>query len=153
MVFFPTVVLVGVDDTYESRHAVLTAVELCRATDSPLHLAHVKLTSGLLRGRPMTPSQREATDSEADALLTRFRNTATEAGLQPVEVHIQYGDNVEQELVQLQTELSAGLLVIGEGPTGNLAARMLQTQHGSEAVQRSTGSVLVVRPPDSFAGA
>ena len=152
MVFFPTVILVGVDDTHESRHAVLTAVELCQATDSPLHLAHVKLTSGLLRGRPMTPSQRESTDTEADALLTQLRDMATEAGKPPAEVHVRYGENVEQELVRLQTELSAGLLVIGEGPGGNLAARMFQSQHGSGAVQRSTGSVLVVRPPDSFTG-
>ena len=152
MVFFPTVVLVGVDDTDASRHAVMTAVELCRATDSPLHLAHVKLTSGLLRSRPMTPSQRETTDTEAAALLTRFRDMAIEAGLPPAESHVCYGENVEHELVRLQTELSAGLLVIGEGPTGNLAARMLHSQHGPGVVQRSTGSVLVVRPPDSFAG-
>ncbi|GAA4479945.1 hypothetical protein GCM10023190_23970 [Enteractinococcus fodinae] len=152
MVFFPTAILVGVDHTRESTHAVLTAVELCQATNSPLHLAHVKLTSGLLRGRPMTPSQRGATDDEADAILQEFSTVATEAGLAPTDVHVRYGENTERELVRLQNELSAGLLVIGEGATGNLAARMFQSQHGSGAVDRSTGSVLVVRPPEGFVG-
>ena len=152
MVFFPTAVLVGVDNTHEARHALLSAVELCLATNSPLHLAHVKLTSGLLRGRPMTPAQRETTDTESAQLLNRHRVMAAEAGVSPVEVHVRYGENVAQELVRLQTELSAGLLIIGEGPTGSVAARMFQSQDGSGAVQRSTGSVLVVRPPDSFAG-
>lgn len=152
MVFFPTTVLVGVADTPESHHAVHTAVELCRATGSPLHLAHVKLTSGLLRGRPMTPTQRTQADSEAQALLEDFRTTATDAGLAPSQLHVRYGEQVERELVRLQTELSAGLLVIGEGPTGGLASRMFQSHHGSTTVQRSTGSVLVVRPPEGFAG-
>lgn len=152
MVFFPTPVLVGVDGTPESRHAVHTAVELCRATESPLHLAHVKLTSGLLRGRPMTPPQRTSADTEAENLLREFSSLATQAGLEPAGVHVRYGENTERELVRLQTELSAGLLVIGEGATGILAARMFQTQHGSGAVERSTGSVLVVRPPGGFAG-
>lgn len=152
MVFFPSTVLVGVDGTRESTHAVVTAVELCQATTSPLHLAHVKLTSGLLRGRPMTPAQRTAADTEAETLLGQFSGIAAEAGLAPTDVHVRYGDNVERELVRLQTELSAGLLVIGEGPAGNLAARMFGSQHGPGAVQRSTGSVLVVRPPEGFAG-
>jgi len=152
MVFFPTPVLVGVDDTREAAHAVHTAVELCRATDSPLHVAHVKLTSGLLRGLPMTPSQRAQADAEAQALLDNFSALATEVGLAPTQRHVRYGEQVERELVRLQTELSAGLLVIGEGPAGGLASRMFQPHHGPSTVQRSTGSVLVVRPPEGFAG-
>lgn len=152
MVIFPTPVLVGVDGTPEATHAVKTAVQLCRATDSPLHLVHVKRTSGLLRGRPMTPAQRRAADDEADTLLREFSSIAAEAGLEPAGVHVCYGDNVERELVRLQEQLSAGLLVIRESQTGNLTARMFQSQLGSGAVGRSTGSVLVVRPSMGFAG-
>ncbi len=150
MVFFPTPVLVGVDATDESRHAVLTAVELCRATTSPLHLVHVTLTAGLLRGRPMTPTQRETTGEDAQAILERHRKAAIAAGVEPAQLHTRYGQQVEEELVRLQTELTAGLLIIGEGATGSLASRMFHPQLGSGTVRRSSGSVMVVRPPDKF---
>ena len=64
MIFFPLPVIAGVDGTRPARHALLTAVEICAATDSPLHLVHIKLTAGMIRGRPMTPAQRERADAE-----------------------------------------------------------------------------------------
>lgn len=147
MTFFPTPVLVGVDETPESRHALLTAAEISRSTGSALHLAHVKLTSGMIRGRPMTPEQRSRSENEGDALLDESRRVAVDAGAEPVEVHLRYAENTEEGLVLLQRELVAGLLVIGENPRGGLAHRLFRERGGPSAVRRSPGSVMVVRPP------
>lgn len=108
MTFFPIPVLVGVDETSESRHALLAAVELCRSTGSALHLVHVKLTSGMIRGRPMTPEQRSRAEYEGAAILDESRRAAIEAGVAPVEVHLRYAENAEEALVLLQRDLVAG---------------------------------------------
>lgn len=147
MTFFPTPVLVGVDETDESRHALLTAVELCLTTGSPLHVVHVKLTSGMIRGRPMAPQQKSLSDEEGRALLESARRAAADAGKEPEECHLRFAENAERALVLLQEELVAGLLVIGEGSRGSLARRLLYPGGGAAAVRRATGSVLVVRPP------
>jgi len=149
MSFFPTPVIVGTDGTAAGRHALLAAVELCRATGSELHIVHVKLASGMLRGRPMTPAQRERTDEEARQLLERELMAAEEAGMAVVGTHLRYGENAEQAFVSTQQELGAGLLVIGESRTGSLAQRLTSATGGSatEAVRRSPASVLVVRQP------
>lgn len=151
MSFFPTPVIVGSDGTPAGRHALLAAVELCRATGSDLHIVHVKLASGMLRGRPMTPVQRERTDEEAYQLLEDERAAAEGAGLAVVGTHLRYGENAEQAFVSTQAELGAGLLVIGASRTGTLAQRLTSATAGSTtgtgAVRRSSASVLVVRQP------
>lgn len=152
MTFFPTTVLVGVDSTKESRHAVTAAVQLCLATGSPLHLVHVKLTSGMLRGRPMSPQQRSQSEDEGLMLLEQHGRQAAEAGLEPAKLHLRYAENTEHELARLQQQLVAGLLVIGEGSTGGLARRLFGTGGGPSAVRRSPGSVMVVRPPEAGLG-
>jgi nucleotide-binding universal stress UspA family protein len=146
MSFFPTPVLVGTAGTAACRHALTTAAELCRATGSSLHLVHVKLVSGTLRGRPMTPAQREATDAEGQALLERERTVAAEVGVEVDGAHLRYGDRTEQVLASVQQELQAGLLVVGAGRSGTLAGRLTtSTRSATGTVLRSPGSVMVVR--------
>jgi nucleotide-binding universal stress UspA family protein len=142
--FFPTPVVVGTEGTEASRHALLAAAELANATGSPLHIAHVRLTSGSLHGRPMTPGQRERADEEAEALLAGERAAAEERGAEVAGTHLRDGDRVDHAFAALQEELGAGLLVIGEGSTGTLAQRLTGgTSTGT--VRRSRASVLVVR--------
>jgi nucleotide-binding universal stress UspA family protein len=144
MTFFPTPVVVGTDGTPQSRHALEAAVELARATGSPLHLLHVKVTSSTLRGRPMTPTQREGTEREGEQLLAREAAAAAELGLEPAGTHLRHGEKLERTLVAAAEELGAGLLVVAEGRTSRLAD-LLATSSGSTTVRRSKGSVLVVR--------
>lgn len=144
MSFFPTAVVVGTDGSPQSRHALEAAVELCRATRSPLHLLHVKLIAGSLRGRPMTPQQRETTEAEGHALLDREAEAASELGLEVAGTHLRHGEQIEQTMTATTTELGAGLLVIGESATGRLP-RLLTAGYSAATVRRSEGSVLVVR--------
>lgn len=147
MAFFPTPVLVGTAGGTADRHALRAAVELCAATGSPLHLAHVVLTSGTLRGRPMTPPQRERTDEEGEALLAREAQVARDAGLEVAGTHLRYAERVDRALIEVQEGLGAGLLVIGEGGTGSIASRLMQPggTRSAGTVRRSRASVFVVR--------
>lgn len=144
MSFFPTTVIVGTDGSTESRQALEAAVELCRTTGSPLHLLHVKLTSGTLRGRPMTPTQRETTDTEGRLLLDREAVAAAELGMEVAGTHLRYGEHLERTMTAAAAELDAGLLVIGDSTSGRLA-QLLTSTYPTTTVRRSKGSVLVVR--------
>lgn len=144
MTFFPTTVVVGIDGSSASRHALEVAVELVRATDSALHLLHVKVTSSTLRGRPMTPSQREETEGEGRELLDREAAAARELGAEVAGTHLRHGEQLERAMTQAAEELDAGLLVIGEGASGRLAG-LVSASHGTGTVRRARGSVLVVR--------
>lgn len=149
MPFFPTAAIAAVDGTSPGRHALHAAVELCLATGSSLHLVHIKLTSAMLRGRPMTPAQRERADAESHQLLNVERTAAIEAGLEPAGTHLRYGQDIEQGLVGAQQELGADLLIIAAGAQGRLAQRLLGPgpRSSARAVRRSPASVLVVRAP------
>jgi nucleotide-binding universal stress UspA family protein len=149
--FFPTPVVVGTEGTEASRHALLAAVELAAATGSPLHIAHVRLTSPMLHGRPMTPGQRDRADEEAESLLARERAAAEEHGAEVAGTHLRYGDRVDHAFAALQEELGAGLLVIGEGTTGTLAQRLTGGGTSTGTVRRSRASVLVIRERSGMA--
>ena len=144
MPFFPTNVMHGTDGTPESRHALEAAVELSRSTASPLHLIHVKLTSGTLHGRPMTPVQREASEVEGHELLAREAAVAAELGVEVVGTHLRYGDHLARTMTEAAAELEAGLLVIGDSASGRLV-QALTSNYSTSTVRRSKGSVLVVR--------
>lgn len=148
MTFFPTPVVVGTEGTSACRHALLAAVELCRATGSPLHLLHVRILSEGLHGRPITPTQRERGEQEGQALLARERAVAEEHGQVVDGVHLRQSERVDQAFAAVQEELAAGLLVIGDrGSSGSLARLLTGAATGSAAgtVKRSRASVLVVR--------
>ncbi|MFA9445317.1 universal stress protein [Egicoccus sp. AB-alg6-2] len=145
MTLFPTPVLVATDGTARSRAALLAAVEICRATNSPLHLVHAKVTASPLRGRPMTPTQRRTTEDEGAALLEREAGAAAEAGYEVAGTHLRHGERTDRVLAAVQDELHAGLLVVGAGSrSGSLVDRVL-TPAGGSTVRQAPGSVLVVR--------
>jgi nucleotide-binding universal stress UspA family protein len=144
MPFFPTNVIVGTDGTPDSSHALEAGAELALATGSPLHLLHVKLTSGTLHGRPMTPGQRERSEAEGHALLEREVARAQELGVEVEGTHLRFGEHLARVMTDTAAELEAGLLVIGEGRSGALA-QALTSGYSTAAVRRSKGSVLVVR--------
>lgn len=153
MTFFPTPVLVGTDGDPPSRHALKAAVELCRATGSPLHLVHVVLSSGTLRGRPMTPGMRERTEAEGQAFLEAEAAAARDLGVEVAGIHLRHADRLDRGFVAVQEQLGAGVLVIGEGSSGSLASRLLSGSGADSTgtVRRSRASVFVVRERSGMA--
>jgi nucleotide-binding universal stress UspA family protein len=147
-VLFPTRILVGVDRSEASRAALAAATELALATDSELHLIHVKSTSSTVRGRPVTPTQGDQMDAEAAALLSEAADHVTEQGASLGGTHVRFAERPERLLTEAQGELDAGLLVVGASRSGSVARSLMTGGDGaSSTVRRSGSSVLVVRPP------
>lgn len=144
MTFFPTPVVVFTDGSARSRHALEAAVELAQATGSPLHLLHVKLTTASVRGRTMTPAQRESTEREGHELLAREAAAAAELGAEVAGTHLRHGDVLARTMTDAAQELGAGLLVLGDSTSGRLP-QQLTTNPSTSTVRRSRSSVLVVR--------
>jgi nucleotide-binding universal stress UspA family protein len=125
MAMFPTRVLVGVDTGAVSDHAVDAAWELCQATDSELHLAHVKLTARSLRGSPMGAGQQEQLEDEGRAFLQQHVDRVEQAGGRVAGTHVRFSRRIEDALVGLQAELGIGLIVVGATTAGDLARRVI----------------------------
>lgn len=144
MTIFPARVLVGVDVGEPSDHAVDVANEVCLRTESELHLAHVKLTSPSMRGRPMGPAQQEKLDEEAKVFLRKHVDRLEEAGGRVAGTHVRFSTRIEDALVAIQAELEIGLIVVGARTSGDLARRLIGSLPpvSSEA---TPASVLVAR--------
>jgi nucleotide-binding universal stress UspA family protein len=150
MSLFPTKVVVGVEVSNAAANAVDAARELCALSGSELHLVHVKLTRSSLRGRPLTPAQREAMEQEGQALLERTRTWVEDQGGAVAATHLRFAEQVESELVRAQEELGAGLLVISASRSPSLVQRLFGSGTVSAPagpIRPSPGSVLVVREP------
>ncbi len=144
---FPTRILVALDGSEASRHALTTACELGRATGSELHLVYVATTSPTVRGRPLTPAQREAAEQEGERVLEAGRRQTAELGVEAVQSHLRSGVSIDQSLQQAQEDLDAGLLVVGAHRSGKVAGKLITGGGGAGVVRRAAASILVVRPP------
>lgn len=142
---FPTRILVATDGSEASLEALATACQLARATDSELHLAYVVLTSSTIRGRPMTPTQRESLEQEGSQALDGAARRARDGGCEIAAEHLRFGTRLDLALLRLQEDLEAGLLVIGARSGTSLAQRLLGSEGGAEVTRRSPRSVLLVR--------
>jgi nucleotide-binding universal stress UspA family protein len=147
VVKFTERILVAIDTPEGSRHVVRVAAELAEALDADLHLVHVRSTRATVQGRPVTPAQRDAMEQEGTRLLEQLAAEAADAGRAPSDQHLRVGDRIDRELVTLQAELEAGLLVVGVGRKGGVVRQLLTGSDASGTVRRSPGSVLVVRDP------
>jgi nucleotide-binding universal stress UspA family protein len=142
---FPTTVLVGVDTSAAAARAVEVAAEICAATGSELHLLHVKIASGTLSSRPVSPTSQERLRDEGVATGAEIRRRVEERGVPVTATHVRAGSSIERALVHAQAELGAGLLVIGASTNASVGRRVLGSTP-IDTVRRAAGSVLVVRP-------
>ncbi|MGY6501435.1 MAG: universal stress protein [Acidimicrobiales bacterium] len=120
MSLFPTTVLVAVDHRDRSRPVVEVAADLARATESELHLVHVKLTSSTLRGRPVTPTQADSMDEEGDTLLSDLADLARGRDATVGGCHLRRGSEVASAIASVTGDLAAGVLAVGRGRRSTL---------------------------------
>jgi nucleotide-binding universal stress UspA family protein len=121
---FPTTILVGVDGTEPSSVALHAATELAAATGSTLHVAHVKLTRPPLRPQPTNPEQTARMQQEGTGLLERCEREVSDLGGRVERTHLRASGRVDRELLDLQADLGAGLLMVGTGGSGRTARRL-----------------------------
>jgi nucleotide-binding universal stress UspA family protein len=154
MSIFPTKVLLATDASEDAALAARTAVDLCDATNSELHVAHARF---------MLPwsgySGENSTSSPADAQEARQRVMRwLEDQVQRIEAE---GGNVAQahlrirkpeegiitvaeEIVGLAEEIGAGLIVVGSRGLGGIR-RALMGSVSDAVVRHAHCPVLVVR--------
>lgn len=143
---FPTTVLAVSDGKDPNRRAVRIAGEICAATGSTLHVAHVKLVA-----RGIYP------DFLSDAQVSRIEDDAREGlqsdldymkgqGIEAAGNHVRLG-RMDKQTLELAEELGAGLVVI-PNRTGDAFERILLGDEIESVVRHAHCPVLVVRAPD-----
>jgi nucleotide-binding universal stress UspA family protein len=154
MSIFPTKVLLATDASEDAALAARTAIDLCDATSSELHVVHARL---------MLPwsgySDENSTSSPADAQEARQRvmrwlqyqvQRIEAEGGNVAQAHLRIRKpeegiiTVAEEIVSLAEEIGAGLIVVGNRGFGGIR-RALMGSVSDAIVRHAHCPVLVVR--------
>jgi nucleotide-binding universal stress UspA family protein len=145
MPLFPTRILAAVDGSPQARYASEVAAQIASATASELHLLHIRPSSSTLHGRPVSEAEQGSMSEEAEALLAGAKaEIEAREGWKVTDVHVRYDESIDTALIAAQDAVEAGLLVIGEGRTGQRSRRLLGSS-ATSTVKRSHASILVAR--------
>jgi nucleotide-binding universal stress UspA family protein len=141
----PTSILIGVDDSPESLHALDLAASLGAPQGAALTIVHVRPTPMAFGFGPAGSIEY----AEAEAALDRAVTAEAAARLGdypgPWQVRVRSG-NVRHELLALADEVEAELIVVGHRSHGTVRDAILGSVAAS-IVHHSRRSVLVAVPP------
>lgn len=151
MGFYPTKILLAIDDSEEAKLAALRTVELADGTDSELHVVHVGEVPIFLESYPgrlgYDGKLYEQIEEESKELLRKLSWRVKVAGGTVAGAHLRMGA-VDLEIIGMAKELRADLIVMG--CRGHRRIRRVIEGSVSDAVIRHTPRpVLVVRSHDS----
>ncbi len=143
-------ILVAVDGSDASSRALAEALDLARAMNAGVHVAHVIQAGAyppLILGETEVPdlAQQAVSDMlerDAETILARAQEAAGDAGI-PVTVHKRWG-HPGSEIVGLAQELGADLVVIGSGGRSRID-RLFLGSVSSFVIEHGTAATLVVR--------
>lgn len=142
---FPTKMLLAVDGSEEAKHAAGVAVDLCKKTDSDLHVVHVG--EYLPTFYAYTEEEPAELWRNAQKLLDEEIERIQEAGVQVSGIHLRFGWAAEQ-IVDLGEEVGVDLIVVGSRGSGGLS-RALMGSVSDSVVRHAHCPVLVVRANES----
>lgn len=138
-------ILAAVDGSREAEAAALKAAELARITGSGLHLVHVGIEYFLFAYDYVSPDQLERLKQERQAVLDEQRRKLEDSGARVEDAHMRMGRRVDEEVIELATELGVGLIVTGSRGHSALG-RALMGSDSDSIVRHAHCPVLVVRP-------
>lgn len=144
-------ILAAVDGSREAEAAALKAAELARVTGSELHLVHVGIEYFLFAHDYVSPDQFEHLKQERQAVLDEGRRKLEASGAKVEAAHVRMGHRVDEEVIELATELGAKLIVTGSRGHSALG-RALMGSDSDSIVRHAHCPVLVVRPEKSHRG-
>lgn len=140
-------ILVAVDGSKESEWAFKKAVAVAERNDAALHLINIIDTRSYAAVEAYDRSIAERAQKFAEELLTGYKAEAEKAGLQNVNVVVEYGSPKTMISKDLATKLSADLIICGA--TGlNAVERFLIGSVSENIVRTAKCDVLVVRTPE-----
>ena len=145
MAVFPTRILLATDGSPDALTAALSAVELCGATGSELHVVHVG---------EFVPTYLAFTDQEPAELRQHARETLDaqtgiiegELGGTVAEAHLLLGRPAE-EIIDLSERIDAGTVIVGSRGQGRLRRAVLGSV-SENVVRYAPCPVFVARSKD-----
>lgn len=139
-------ILVAVDGSDEAAYAFNKAVEVAQRNDATLHLVNIIDTRSFAAIEAYDRSIAERAKVFAEEKLDEYKVAATEAGVNAVELLIEYGSPKTMITKEVSAKTEADLIVCGA--TGLNAVERFLIGSVSESIVRSAKcDVLVVRTP------
>ncbi|MBD7984290.1 universal stress protein [Sporosarcina sp. Sa2YVA2] len=140
-------IIVAVDGSKESRWAFKKAMAISQRNNATLNLVNIIDTRSYAAVEAYDRSIAERAQKFAEELLAEYKAEAEAAGLQNVNVHVEYGSPKTMISRDLSKKLVADLIICGA--TGlNKVERFLIGSVSENIVRSSTCDVLVVRTPE-----
>lgn len=147
----PHRIVVGVDGSETSRHALRWAAEEARAREQELHVVHAWDVAGLGAGVGVTPGRRATRDPEGqrDAAEKLLAGILAEelGGNPPPSVRTSLGRGGAASVL-LEAARGAALLVVGSRGLGGFAGLLLGSV-STKMANHSPCPVVIVRPASS----
>lgn len=140
-------IVVAVDGSKEAEYAFKKAVEIAKQDNAKINLVNVIDTRSFAAIEAYDRSIAEKAQAFSEELLDGYKKQAEEAGIQNVNVIIEYGSPKSVITKELSKLVDADLIVCGA--TGLNAVERFLIGSVSEAIVRSAKcDVLVVRTPE-----
>ncbi|MFC0522327.1 universal stress protein [Pontibacillus salicampi] len=138
-------IVVAIDGSEASEHAFEKAVEIAKRNDATLFVSHVVDTRAFATVEAYDRTLAERADKYAAELLARYERKAKEAGLQHIQVDIDYGSPKVKIAKEVAPKFEADLIICGA--TGLNAVERFFIGSVSEHITRYANcDVLVIRP-------
>lgn len=140
-------IIVAVDGSKESEWAFKKAVAITDRNNATLHLVNIIDTRSYAAVEAYDRSIAERAQKFAEELLGEYKAEAEKAGIQNVNIHVEYGSPKTLISRDLSKKLNADLIICGA--TGlNKVERFLIGSVSENIVRSSSVDVLVVRTPE-----
>lgn len=137
-------ILVGMDGSQYSEHALIRAVQLTKLYKAKLYIAHIVDTRTLNNYTTINYNYNDLINEEAVKALDDYKNYALDQGVEDVETIIEYGSPRALMSQILPEEKDIDLIIVGA--TGlNAVERMLIGSVSEQIVRQAPCDVTIVR--------
>ena len=142
-------IIVAVDGSKESEWAFKKAVAIADRNDATLNLVNIIDTRSYASVEAYDRSIAESAQKSAEELLNKYKAEAVQAGVQNVNVIVEYGSPKTMISKDLPKKLGADLIICGA--TGlNGVERFVMGSVSENIVRSAKCDVLVIRKPEQL---
>lgn len=140
-------IIVAIDGSEESEWAFKKAVAIAERNDAALNLINIVDTRSYSSAEAYDRSMAESAYKSAEEMLNNYKAEAVQAGVQNVNVLVDFGSPKAMIAKDLPKKLSADLIICGA--TGlNAVERFVMGSVSENIVRSAKCDVLVIRRPE-----
>ena len=142
-------IIVAVDGSIESEWAFKKAAAIANRNEATLNLVNIVDTQSYASVESYDRSIAESAHKFSEELLNKYKAEAVQAGVQNVNVIVEYGSAKKMISKDLPEQLGADLIICGA--TGlNAVERILIGSVSENIVRSAKCDVLVIRTPEDL---